>query len=63
MKDWSLMFTEGFRGKSSQKILDEIFNGQQEVLATRDQIEQLVVKICSKLMEEVFDKNESFDSY
>lgn len=60
MIDWNLLFTQGFRGPNTQKMVEQIFQGEKEIIMSRENFEQIIVQVCSALMKEVPD--EFFDN-
>lgn len=55
--DWSKIFTQAFRTAEHQEKLNDMFRGKQETKVTRADIEYMVVRSCSLLMQELEKKN------
>ena len=53
--DWSLLFTESFRGENVQEVINKLFkNG--DIILNREQFEALIVKLSTILIEKVEKK-------
>lgn len=53
--DWSLLFTQAFRGENIEAVINELFkNG--DIILNREQFEALIVKLSTILIEKVEKK-------
>ena len=52
--DWNLKFTNAFRTDEIQKIVDNMFKGKPRMKISKEEFEQIVVQVCSLVMQKVY---------
>lgn len=53
MRDWSLIFTIAFRSDNVQQIINKIYGARDEKSFTKENMEEITVKICAQIMTEL----------
>lgn len=49
--DWRKIFTDAFRTKRFQDVLNKSFKNKDKIEITRDELEYLIINTCSDVIE------------